>query len=67
MPQLQPKSQYDGYRYRGDDGYRYGGDYRVYRGARAEHRIHDRGWHRGWEHRGDRVTIIKRHRNDWDD
>jgi hypothetical protein len=57
----------------GDDGYYrdrgdYRGHYREYRGARAEYYgDHDRGWHRGWEHRGDRVTIIKRHRHDWDD
>ncbi len=55
----------------GDDGYRdrgdYRGDYREYRGARAEYRLHDRGWHRGWEHRGDHVTVIRRHRHEWED
>lgn len=38
-------------------------------GARAEYRRHhDRGWHRGWHHRGDRVVVIKRsHRHHhWD-
>ena len=55
----------------GDDGYRDRGDYREYRGVRTEYRDHDRGRHRGWDHRydhrrGDRV-IIKRHRHDWDD
>jgi hypothetical protein len=60
----------------GDDGYRdrgeYRGDYREHRGPRVEYSEHDRGWHRGWEHRrwehrGDRVTIIERHRHHWDD
>ena len=33
-----------------------------FRGARAEFRDHDRGWHRGWDRdRGDRMVIIKRH------
>ncbi len=59
----------------GDDGYRDRGDYREFRGARAEYRDHDRGWHRGWDRdrrwdrgdrRGERVTIIKRQRS-WDD
>ncbi|WP_407114045.1 hypothetical protein [Bradyrhizobium sp. LMG 9283] len=38
-------------------------------GARAEYRMHhDRGWHRGWHHRGDKVVVIKRsHRHHhWD-
>ena len=35
---------------------------REFRGARAEFRDHDRGWHRGWDRdRGDRTVIIKRH------
>lgn len=51
----------------GDDGYYRHRDHRDFRGAHAEYRIHDRGWHRGWEHHGDRVTIIKRHRHYWDD
>ena len=39
-----------------------------FRGARAEFRDHDRGWHRGWDRdRGDRTVIIKRrHHHDWD-
>lgn len=54
----------------GDDGYRNRGDYREYRGGH-EYRDHDRGRHRGWDHRyehrrGERV-IIKRPRDDWDD
>lgn len=36
-----------------------------YRGPRVEFYGHDRGWHRGWYHDGDRV-IIRRH-HDWDD
>jgi hypothetical protein len=37
------------------------------RGARAEFRDHDRGWHRGWgSGRGDRTVIIKRRHHDWD-
>ncbi|MDD1520484.1 MULTISPECIES: hypothetical protein [Bradyrhizobium] len=38
-------------------------------GARAEYRMHhDRGWHHGWRHRGDKVVVIKRsHRHHhWD-
>ena len=46
----------------GDRGY-YGD--RYYRGPRAEFYGHDRGWHRGWYHRGydygDRGVIIRRH------
>jgi hypothetical protein len=47
-------------------------EHRDFRGARAEFRDHDRGWHRGWEHRdwdrdrGDRTVIIKRRHRDWD-
>jgi hypothetical protein len=38
-----------------------------FRGARAEFRGHDRGWHRGWDRdRGDRTVIIKRRHHDWD-
>ena len=52
-------------------GVRIGGD-RVgfrdrddFRGARAEFRDHDRGWHRGWDRdRGDRTMIIKRRHHD---
>jgi hypothetical protein len=36
-----------------------------YRGPRAEFYEHNRGWHRGWYHDGERV-IIRRHRY-WDD
>jgi len=36
-------------------------------GARAEFRTHrDYGWHRGWHHHGDRVTVIKRSHRHWD-
>jgi hypothetical protein len=36
------------------------------RGARAEFRDHDRGWHRGWDRdRGDRTIIVKRRHHDW--
>ncbi len=51
--------------------FRVGGDrdyYRDrddYRGPRVEFYDHDRGWHRGWYHDGDRV-IIRRHHY-WDD
>jgi len=42
-------------------------DREEYRGARAEFRSHDRGWHRGLDRdRGDRTVIIKRHHHDWD-
>jgi hypothetical protein len=38
-----------------------------FRGARAEFRDHDRGWHRGWDRdRGDRTVVIKRRHHDWD-
>jgi hypothetical protein len=38
-----------------------------FRGARAEFRDHDRGWHRGWDRdRGDRTVVIKRRHQDWD-
>ena len=43
-----------------------------FRGARAEFRDHDRGFHRGWDRgwdrdRGDRTVIIKQRRHrDWD-
>ena len=39
------------------------GGYHHGYGARAEYREHrDHGWHRGWHHDHDRVTVIKRHR-----
>ena len=39
------------------------GGYHHGYGARAEFREHhDRGWHRGWRHHGDRVVIVKKHR-----
>jgi len=44
----------------------------TFRGARAEFRDHDRGFHRGWDRgwdrdRGDRTVIIKQRRHrDWD-
>jgi len=45
-----------------------GGD-RYYPGPRVEFYGHDRGWHRGWYHRGydygDRGVIIRRHY--WDE
>jgi len=48
----------------GDRGFR---DRDNFRGARAEFRDHDRGWHRGWDRdRGDRTVIIKRGHRDWD-
>ena len=39
-----------------------------FRGARAEFREHDRGFHRGWDRdRGDWTVIIKQRRHrDWD-
>jgi hypothetical protein len=41
---------------------KHGGYHHGY-GARAEFREHrDNGWHRGWHHDHDRVTVIKRHR-----
>jgi hypothetical protein len=41
-------------------------EHREFRGARAEFRDHDRGWHRGWDHdRGSKKIIIK-HRHDHD-
>ena len=40
---------------------------RECRGARAEFRDHDRGWHRGWDRdRGERTVIIKRRHHNWD-
>jgi len=40
---------------------------REFRGARAEFRDHDRGWHRGWDRdRGERTVIIKRRHHNWD-
>lgn len=49
----------------GGDHFRDRGEFRDrddFRGARAEFRDHDRGWHRGWDRdRGDRMVIIKRH------
>jgi hypothetical protein len=54
----------------GEFGVRIGGDHhrdrgefrehREFRGARAEFRDHDRGWHRGWDHGGSKKIIIKR-------
>jgi hypothetical protein len=54
-------------------GVRIGGDRdyygdRYYSGPRVEFRDHDRGWHRGWYHRGydgDRGVVIRRY--DWND
>jgi hypothetical protein len=41
---------------------RHGGYHHGY-GARAEYREHrDYGWHRGWHHDHDRVTIVNKHR-----
>jgi hypothetical protein len=38
-----------------------------FRGARAEFRDNDRGWHRGWDRdRGGRTVIIKCRHRDWD-
>jgi len=34
---------------------------RDFRGARAEFREHDRGFHRGWFHHHDRDRVIIRH------
>ena len=40
------------------------GGYHHGYGARAEYREHrDNGWHRGWHHDHDRVTVIRRHRD----
>jgi hypothetical protein len=54
----------------GGDHFRDRGEYRErgeFRGARAEYRDRDRGWHRGWDRdRGDRTVIIKRRHHDWD-
>ena len=47
----------------GPDRDYYRDDY--YRGPHVEFYGHDRGWHRGWYHDGDRV-IIRRHHY-WDD
>jgi hypothetical protein len=60
-----------GVRIGGDrDMYRDRGEYRErgeFRGARAEYRDHDRGWHRGWDSdRSDRVVVIKKRHRDWD-
>jgi hypothetical protein len=60
-----------GVRIGGDrDMYRDRGEYRErgeFRGARAEYRDHDRGWHRGWDRdRSDRVVVIKKRHRDWD-
>jgi hypothetical protein len=42
-------------------------DHKEFRGARAEYRDHDRGWHRGWDRdHGHRMVIIKRHHHDRD-
>jgi hypothetical protein len=45
-------------------GDRHHSDFRDHRfGARADYREHhDRGWHRGWGHRHDKVVIIKKQR-----
>jgi len=55
----------------GGDHHRDRGEFRgheEFRGARAEFRDHDRGWHRGWDRdRGERTVIIKRrHHHEWD-
>jgi hypothetical protein len=54
----------------GGDHSRDRGEYRErgeFRGARAEYRDHDRGWHRGWDRdRGNRSVIIKRHHHERD-
>ena len=52
----------------GGDHFRDRGEFRghrEFRGAHAEFRDHDRGWHRD---RGDRTVIITRrhHHHDWD-
>jgi hypothetical protein len=39
---------------------RHGGHYWDH-GPRAEFRMHDHGWHRGWHHDHDRV-VIREHR-----
>ncbi|MFO1108000.1 MAG: hypothetical protein U1E61_02320 [Bradyrhizobium sp.] len=36
-----------------------GGHHHGWYGARAQMH-HDRGWHRGWRHHGDRVVVIKK-------
>jgi hypothetical protein len=48
-------------------GDRHHGEFRDHRfGPRAEYREHhDRGWHRGWGHRHDKVVIIKKQRRDY--
>jgi hypothetical protein len=53
-----------GFRVGPDRDYYYG-DRDDYRGPRVEFYGHDRGWHRGWYHDGDRA-IIRRHHY-WDD
>jgi hypothetical protein len=37
-----------------------GGHHHGWYGARAQMYHHDRGWHRGWRHHGDRVVVIKK-------
>ncbi len=37
-----------------------GGHHHGWYGARAQMFHHDRGWHRGWRHHGDRVVVIKK-------
>jgi hypothetical protein len=48
-------------------GDRHHGEFRDHRfGPRAEYREHrDRGWHRGWGHRHDKVVIINKQRRDY--
>ena len=54
----------------GGDHFRHRGEFRDrddFRGARAEFRDHDRGFHRGFDRdRDDRTIVIKRRHHDWD-